>query len=89
MTGSDGRSAAQLLTPGQEPLFFDDLGCLRDYLRQQGTLPAETVAFVADHRAVPRTAAPLAPTHLGDQPNGAPAAASPLELTAGEPRRLQ
>jgi CBS domain containing-hemolysin-like protein len=40
-------------------------------------------------RAGPRQSAPLSPTHLGDRPNGAQAAASPLELAAGQPRRLQ
>jgi copper chaperone NosL len=50
MTGSDGRTAAQLVAPGQEAQFFDDIGCLRDYLRQRGTAPGDSVAFVADHR---------------------------------------
>lgn len=50
MTGSDGRSAAQLVTPGQDPLFFDDIGCLRDYLKGRAPLAGDAVAFVADHR---------------------------------------
>ena len=33
MTVSDARFAAQLVAPGEEPRFFDDLGCLRDFLR--------------------------------------------------------
>jgi copper chaperone NosL len=49
MTGSDGRTAAQLVSPGEEPLFFDDIGCLRDYVRQT-SLAASAVMFVADHR---------------------------------------
>ena len=49
MTGSDGRSAAQLLAPGEEPLFFDDLGCLRSVTHEK--IPtAAAVIFVADHR---------------------------------------
>ena len=50
MTGSDGRTAAQLTAPGEEPLFFDDIGCLRDYLKTAQVLPKGAVAFVIDHR---------------------------------------
>jgi copper chaperone NosL len=50
MTGSDGRSAAQLVVPGQDPLFFDDIGCLRDYLRDRSSALPAAAAFVADHR---------------------------------------
>ena len=50
MVVSDGRFAAQLVAPGEEPRFFDDLGCLRDYLAAKPRLPRGTVAFVADHR---------------------------------------
>ena len=50
MTGSSGRTAAQLVAPGHEPLFFDDIGCLRSYLKQAGTVTAGAVAYVVDHR---------------------------------------
>ena len=50
MAVSDVRFAAQLVAPGEEPRFFDDVGCLRDYLRRGPKLPAGTVAYVADHR---------------------------------------
>ena len=50
MAVSDVRFAAQLVAPGEEPRFFDDLGCLRDYLRRGAVVRAGTVAFVADHR---------------------------------------
>jgi copper chaperone NosL len=50
MAVSDARFAAQLVAPGEEPRFFDDVGCLRDYLRQAASLPPGSVAFVADHR---------------------------------------
>jgi copper chaperone NosL len=50
MAVSDGRFAAQLAAPGEEPTFFDDLGCLRDHLASRPRLPRGTVAFVADHR---------------------------------------
>jgi len=41
--------ASQIVAPGELPLFFDDLGCLADYLKA-GKAPAGAVAFVADHR---------------------------------------
>jgi copper chaperone NosL len=50
MAVSDARFAAQLAAPGEDARFFDDLGCLRDYLRKRPPLPRGTVAFVADHR---------------------------------------
>lgn len=50
MAVSDARFAAQLAAPGEEASFFDDLGCLRDYLKAQPRLPRGSVAFVADHR---------------------------------------
>ena len=50
MTGSDGRTAAQLVALGDEPVFFDDIGCLLGYLRQTVSVPRDAVAFVADHR---------------------------------------
>ncbi len=50
MAVSDARFAAQLVAPGEEPRFFDDLGCLRDQLRRGPRLPPGTVAWVADHR---------------------------------------
>ena len=34
MPVSDPRLAAQLAAPGEEPVFFDDIGCLRDFLRE-------------------------------------------------------
>jgi copper chaperone NosL len=50
MNASDVHFAAQIAAPGAEPIFFDDIGCLRDYLKQNGPLKEEQVAFVADHR---------------------------------------
>jgi copper chaperone NosL len=46
---SDARLAAQLVASAEEPRFFDDIGCLRDYLRSAKSLPRGTVAYVADH----------------------------------------
>ena len=50
MTVADVRFAAQLVAPGEEPKFFDDIGCLRAFLGAQASLPPGTVAYVADHR---------------------------------------
>jgi copper chaperone NosL len=41
--------ASQLVAPGELPRFFDDLGCLADYVKA-GKTPAGATAFVADHR---------------------------------------
>jgi copper chaperone NosL len=49
MLVTDSRLGAQVATPGEEPLVFDDIGCLRDWLRAH-RLPAGAVAFVVDHR---------------------------------------
>jgi copper chaperone NosL len=51
MAISDARLAAQLVAPSEEPVFFDDLGCLRDYLKSARKRPAGAVAYVADHRS--------------------------------------
>jgi copper chaperone NosL len=50
MTVSDQRVAAQVVAPGEEPLFFDDIGCLAAYVRDEPRLPQGAVAYVADHR---------------------------------------
>jgi copper chaperone NosL len=49
MSVSAAGFASQLVAPGETPRFFDDLGCLADYLKA-GKAPAGAVAFVADHR---------------------------------------
>lgn len=43
------RTAAEIVAPGDEPLIFDEVGCLRDYLAR-APLAADAVAYVADHR---------------------------------------
>ncbi len=50
MAISDPRFASQLVAPSEEPRFFDDIGCLRDFLAGSKSLPRGSVAFVADHR---------------------------------------
>src|SRR6266542_4644321 len=49
MPVSDARLAAQLVASGEEPKFFDDIGCLRDHLIQSPAVRG-SVAYVADHR---------------------------------------
>ncbi|WP_242343699.1 nitrous oxide reductase accessory protein NosL [Anaeromyxobacter terrae] len=49
MAVSDRHFAAQLVAPGEEPLFFDDLGCLARHLAASRPR-ARAVAWVADHR---------------------------------------
>lgn len=50
MTVSDGRFASQVVAPGEEAVFFDDLTCLTAYLRTHAPLPEGAVVYVADHR---------------------------------------
>jgi copper chaperone NosL len=49
MTVSDVRFAGQIVARGEEPRFFDDIGCMRDYLKR-GDTPKGATAYVADHR---------------------------------------
>lgn len=49
MAVSSAVFASQLVAPGELPRFFDDLGCLADYLKT-GKAPKGATAFVADHR---------------------------------------
>ncbi len=49
MAVSDRHFAAQLVAPGEEALFFDDLGCLARHLAASRP-HAGAVAWVADHR---------------------------------------
>lgn len=49
MTASQVHFAAQIAAPLEEPIFFDDVGCLRDWLREHPERPEGAVAFVADH----------------------------------------
>jgi copper chaperone NosL len=49
MPVSDASLAAQLVAPGEEPKFFDDLECLRDFLARSPA-SAGSIAYVADHR---------------------------------------
>jgi copper chaperone NosL len=50
MAVSDPGFAAQIVAPGEEPRFFDDVGCLRDFFASARELPAGATAYVADHR---------------------------------------
>lgn len=49
MIVSDRRFASQIAAPLEEPKFFDDLGCLANYLKGAGSLDARAVVYVADH----------------------------------------
>ncbi len=50
MVVSDLRFAAQLVAPGEEPRFFDDVGCLATFLKAGGAPVKGQIAYVADHR---------------------------------------
>jgi len=49
MAVSDRRFAAQLVAPSEDPRFFDDIGCLANYLRSKHDLPSGARAYVTDH----------------------------------------
>ena len=49
MTVSDRHFASQVVAPSEEPRFFDDLGCLAGWLREN-RFPDGALVFVADHR---------------------------------------
>ena len=49
MTILSMNTAAQIVGPGLEPVLFDEIGCLRQYLATT-PLPPEAILFVADHR---------------------------------------
>ena len=57
MPVSDARLAAQLVAPGEEPVFFDDIGCLRDYVSGHPEAASRAMAWVSDHRTSVWTAA--------------------------------
>lgn len=50
MAVSSQRFAGQIVAPGEEARFFDDLSCLAAYLRAHPGQPPGARAFVADHR---------------------------------------
>jgi len=48
---TDARFASQVVVAGDEPRFFDDLGCLTRYLADPvNANPTNAAVFVADHR---------------------------------------
>ena len=49
MPMADPRLAGKVVIPGEEPLLFDDIGCLRDWRKSRQAAPGAK-AFVADHR---------------------------------------
>lgn len=50
MAVSSQRFAAQIVAPGEEPRFFDDLICFATYRKAHPQLPRGALAYVADHR---------------------------------------
>jgi copper chaperone NosL len=73
MSVSDPRLAAQLAAASEEPKFFDDIGCLRDYLLHAGGRTDGWTAYVADHRTkewVPATHALFTKSPTTETPMG-------------------
>ena len=72
MTVSDPRTVGQIVASAEDPRFFDDLGCLRDYLREH-RLAANARVYVTDHRTgewVPGDVAVFARVSSVDTPMG-------------------
>lgn len=95
MAVSAPRFAAEVVAPGEEPRIFDDLGCLREFLRAK-PLAEGAVLWVADHRTgafvrgtaaiythVPSLATPMG-SHLVAHADAASRAADP-DAAAGSP----
>ena len=51
MAVSDPRFAAQLVAPGEEARFFDDIGCFAGYLKGKAPLPKGAAGYVADRQS--------------------------------------
>jgi copper chaperone NosL len=49
MVVSNARVAAQIVAPGEEPSFFDDIGCVVNALKRGG-LPDDALVYIADYR---------------------------------------
>ena len=50
MVISDKRFPSQIVSPGHDPLFFDDIDCMAKHIAAQG-LPAESKVFVTDYKS--------------------------------------
>lgn len=50
MPVSDLHFAAQITAPGELPRFFDEVGCLSDFVKSGSSKVSGAVAWVADHR---------------------------------------
>jgi len=50
MPVSDVHFAAQITGPGELPRFFDEVGCLSDFVKSPSAKEAAGIAWVADHR---------------------------------------
>jgi copper chaperone NosL len=49
MAVSPAGVAAQVVAPGEEPRFFDDIGCLASFLKEHAEQPPGAIAYVVDH----------------------------------------
>jgi len=46
----DRHFSSQVVSADEEPRFFDDLGCLGNYLKTRSPLSVDSAVYVADHR---------------------------------------
>jgi len=97
MAIGSARTAAQIVAANEEPLFFDDIGCLRDYLHQHRVASPGAAVYVADRRTgvwIPATTATYVLEAGQDTPMGShlfayadPAAAH--DLSGSQSRRMK
>jgi len=84
MVISDRRFPAQLVAPGHDPLFFDDVGCLAKYAAKNG-VPGGAVTWVTDYKTskwirargaeyhrCPGLASPMSSGIIATAPGGTP-----------------
>jgi copper chaperone NosL len=100
MVISDRRFPAQLVAPGQEPLFFDDIDCLAKYLPKNGA-PNGAVTWVADYKTskwirargadyhrCPGLASPMSSGIIATAPGGTPTFCPAIDVKAEFGREL-
>ena len=72
MPVSNAKLAAQLAAPGEEPRFFDDIGCLRDFLAKAGPHARRLRRLRGRPPHGTRGRRPLAPSSAGAPPSKPP-----------------
>jgi len=91
MVISDRRFPSQIVSPGRDPLFFDDLDCLAKHIAAH-PLPDDAVVFVTDYKTstwigardasfyrCPNMASPMSSGVIATAKDGTPTFCPPVE----------